>query len=151
MMNQSKRKPSMKLLKTITIACALCGAVLASPARAQTNSTPPVIVDPNKNTVSGDIQEIKTLIKDFEITREAYLANQKSLLEQLKGATTDEQKEAIRKALEANRDAFLADLRAFRLEIREELRQLKGLINNAELQRLIAAAQAASGDHHKKK
>ncbi|HXC98094.1 MAG TPA: hypothetical protein VN048_02050 [Verrucomicrobiae bacterium] len=137
----------MKALKTLMAAGALGMMLMGNAAMAQsTNTPPPVVVPPNPGKI---LDELKALVKKFEAERDAYLTEQKALLAELKNATTEAQRIAIRQDLEDNRDDFLQDLRKFRMELREIISQLKGKINNAELDRIIEAAKAAADGHHK--
>jgi hypothetical protein len=137
----------MKALKVLFLAGAVGMMLAGNAVMAQsTNPPPPVVVPPNPGKV---LEELKALITKFDAEREAYLTEQKALLAELKNATTEAQRIAIRQDLEDNRDDFLADLRKFRMELREIISQLKGKINNAELNRIIEAAKAAASGHHK--
>src|SRR5580698_4811680 len=118
----------MKALKTLMAAGALGMMLMGNAAMAQsTNTPPPVVVPPNPGKI---LDELKALVKKFEAERDAYLTEQKALLAELKNATTEAQRIAIRQDLEDNRDDFLEDLRKFRMELREIISQLKGKINN---------------------
>jgi len=135
------------ILGAITVA-ALCAPrlVIADP------TTPPVVVVPHDGT-SGIPTDIKTLITSFDQTRDTYLSAQYALLAQLKGATTAAAREQIREELQANRDAFLAELKTFRTDLKDDLVALKGKISHQELLRIIDAAHDATeegGLHHHK-
>jgi hypothetical protein len=135
------------ILTGITMA-SLCGprAVFAD-----TTGTAPVVVAPNSGDLAGVPADIKTLIKDFAATRDIYLAQQDLLLAQLKTATTKAEREAIRDQLQGNRQAFLAELKTFRTQLKDDLVALKGKISHAEFLRIIDAAHDAAtegGYHH---
>src|SRR5579859_3482552 len=130
----------MKTLKALLL-IGVAGAFVMGPTRVRADGTntppanlPSVVGNKNPSQLPA---EIKTLLTAFETKRDAYQAAQKDFLAKLKNATTPEQREAIRAQLQNNRQAFLADVRDFREEIREEIRILKGRINNEELRRLI--------------
>jgi hypothetical protein len=136
----------MKIKTMLSLLVALGFSLVGNLAVAAGTNAPPVIVDPDKDNVPAELKEIKTLIKAFDVKRDAFLAVERSLLEQLKGATAA-QRAVIRQELQANRDAFLADTKAFRVEIREELVEIKHLISNAEFQRILDAARNADKRH----
>ena len=136
----------MKTLKAFAIIGALGVALAGSKVAAQTSSNqPPVVVSPTSPKIPSDI---KALVRTFEMERDAYFAEQKALLEKLKNATTPQQREAIRDMLQDNRDGFLAELREFREELRQEIKELKGKINNQELQELIDKIKDKVQDSH---
>jgi hypothetical protein len=136
------------ILAGITVA-SLCGprTVLAQTA------TRPVVVAPHDGDLAGAPAGIKTLIKDFAATRDTYLAQQDLLLASMKTATTKAERDAIRDQLQANRAAFLAELKAFREQLKDDLTALKGKISHAEFLRIIDAAHDAATEggfgHHK--
>lgn len=135
------------ILGAITVA-ALCAPrlVVADP------TTPPPVVVPHDDT-TGIPADIKTLITSFDQTRDTYLAAQLTLLAQLKGATTAADREQIRDELQSNREAYLAELKTFRTQLKDDLIALKGKITHEELLRIIDAAHNATGEgglhHHK--
>ncbi|HUD47038.1 MAG TPA: hypothetical protein VMR33_09415 [Candidatus Baltobacteraceae bacterium] len=144
------------LILTWAVIASLCGSRTAWAQATATppNSTPPVIVagsaDPSLSTVPP---EIKTLVKTFDQTRDKYLATQDLLLFELKHTTTAVQREQIRVQLQENRQAFLASLRGFRQQLKDELTALKGKISHEEFLRIIDAAHNAAAEggigHHK--
>ena len=67
------------------------------------------------------------------------------MLLQLKTATTAAERAAIRAQLQANRQAFLAELKTFRQDLRADLQALKGKITHAEVLRILEAAKDAAG------
>ncbi|MGC8743134.1 MAG: hypothetical protein ACP5T0_04575 [Verrucomicrobiia bacterium] len=73
-------------------------------------------------------QEIKDLIAQFEQAKQDFLTAQKDLLEQLKNATTDEERAQIREQLKAQRDAWLEQTKELRQQIREALKELRDKI-----------------------
>ncbi len=141
----------MKILRNLTLAGALGLALVAGSVRADTNSTPPVVVDKDKDGVPAELKEIKTLVKSFEAKRDAYVEAQKDLLAKLKNATTEEQREAIREQLQDNRQAFLAELRDFRQDLRHELTEIRQIIHNHELERLLEQVKDIEQSIHKHK
>lgn len=142
----------MKMIRTLVLAgLTLAVAASANLANAQTTPTPPVV--PPHNGTGGLPTDIKTLITSFEATRDAYLAQQAALLGQLKTATTAAERAQIRAALEANQAAYLAELKSFRTQLKDDLAALKGKISHAEFLRIIEAAHDATtegGKHHHK-
>ncbi len=111
----------------------------------------PVVVPPNQadrdqiKDLKGAPADVKNLISNFDTTRDKYLAQQRVLLAKLKGANQD-QRNQIRADLQANHDAFLAELKSFRSQITDELNELKGKISHQEFQRIIDAAHNAVGE-----
>ena len=75
--------------------------------------------------------DLKGLINKFNAERSAYLTQQKELLAKLEKATTPEERAAIRARLQQNRDEFLADLKDFRQDLKQQITQLKDTLNNA--------------------
>jgi hypothetical protein len=138
----------MKYLKTlIALAISLGFSGMGTSALAQsTNPTPPVVVETGKVPIPADI---KALIAKFEADRSAFLTEQKALWAELKNATTEAQREAIRQDLQDNRNDFIAQQKQVRMEIKHEVEELKGKLNNAELARLInEIRQILDGHHH---
>jgi hypothetical protein len=143
---------AMKLIRNLILAGLTFAAISgASEVLAQSTPTPPIVA-PHSGT-AGLPPEIKTLLTSFDTTRDAYLTQQVALLGQLKNATTATEREQIRDALQANREAFLAELKTFRTELKDDLIALKGKISHAEFLRIIDAAHDVTGeggkDHHK--
>lgn len=138
----------MKTFKYLTLAGAISTALASGAVRADTSPSTPVIVDKNGENIPAELQELKALVKTLEAKRDAFQKEQQELRERLKNATPEE-REAIREQLQDNRAGFLADLREFREEFREEAREIKNIIHNGELQRVIDAAkdQGKSGRH----
>jgi hypothetical protein len=113
---------------------------------------PPTTPAPHDGT-AGLPPAIATLITSFDTTRDTYLVAQGKLLGELKSATTATEREAIRDQLQANRTAFLAELKTFRTQLKTDIATLKGKITHAELLRIIDAAYDAAtegGLHHHK-
>ena len=143
-----------RLVKMIAVVAAFSGCLLTGTVRAQSTAAgtpvPPTVVDQDKDNIPSELKEIKSLVKNFEAKRDAYVEAQKDLLAKLKGATP-EQREAIREQLQDNRQAFLLDLHRFRTELREEIREIKNIVHNDELKRLIDLAHdlEKTGGHHK--
>jgi hypothetical protein len=146
----------MKTIRSLVLTgIAVAAMAGASTVFAQTTTTtastttPPVVTAPHDGG-AGLPADIKTLIASFDKTRDAYLATQAALLGQLKAATTAAEREQIRDSLQANREAFLVDLKTFRTELKDDIAALKGKISHAELLRIIDAAYdaATEGGHH---
>jgi hypothetical protein len=128
----------MKVIRNLILTGVTCAA-LAGAGAVFAQSTPPVTTAPPTGT-AGLPAEIVTLITSFDTTRDAYLAQQAALLGQLKNATTAAEREAIRDALQANRTAFLAELKTFRTQLVDDIKALKLKISHAEFLRLLDAA-----------
>ncbi len=93
------------------------------------------------------------MIRNFDATRDSFLAAQNLLQIKLRNATTATERQQIRAELQANREAFLAALRAFRQQLKTELAALKGKISHEEFLRIIDAAHNAAAEgglnHHR--
>jgi len=104
--------------------------------------------DPNGagllNELKGVPPNIKALILNFDQISDKYLQQQKVLLLKLKNATTAAEREALRTALQENRQDFLAELKIFRQDLRADLQALKGTISHAEVLRILEAAKQAA-------
>jgi len=163
----------MKSLRTILLVGATVASFLARPVRADDTVDAGGSADANGSvngggaSVSADAsvsasatvvvekgkvgektsQEVKTLIKAFEAKRDKFVAEEKALTARLK-TVSGEQREFIRDRIQDNRQAFLADVRLLRQELREELNDLKGKVRNDELKRLIDAAKDVGDGHH---
>jgi hypothetical protein len=146
------------LLMGIAIA-GLCAAHTAGAQTATTTppSTTPPIVPPTAVT-PGDIlkgipEDIRVLIVDFAVTRDKYLAKQDLLLLKLSNATTAAERQQIRDELQDNRADYLAELKEFRTQLKDDLEALKGKISHEEFLRIINAAYDATHEggfgHHK--
>jgi len=149
----------MKSIRYLILA-GITAASLYSPRVVLADGTgaPPVVVVPHGDRdllrdLRGAPDDIKTLIIDFDKTRDKYLAEQRLLLIKLKNATTPEERERIREQLQANRQAFLEALKDFRTQLKEDLAALKGKISHKEFLRIIDAAHDAASEggirHHK--
>jgi mevalonate kinase len=114
--------------------------------------TPPIAVAPHDSTGSVPAA-IRTLITSFDKTRDQYLKEQEVLLIKLKNATTASEREQIRQELQTNRETFLAALKTFRQQLKDELAALKGKISHEEFLRIIDAAHNAETEggagHHR--
>jgi phage tail tape-measure protein len=153
---------SSEFMKTIRywLLAGIAGAILvcAGSLQAQTavtpttTPTPPATLAPNTGT-AGVPSGIQTLITSFDQTRDNYLKTQDSLLLKLKSATTAAERKQLRDQLQANRDAFLATLKGFREQIKDQLAALKGKISHEEALRIIDEAYNAATEgglsHHR--
>jgi len=105
--------------------------------------------DPNGagllNELKGVPPNIKALILNFDQISDKYLQQQKVLLLKLKNATTAAEREALRTALQENRQDFLAELKIFRQDLRADLQALKGELTHKEVLRILEAAKQAIG------
>lgn len=135
---------------------AAVGALICPRALVAQGTAPPTVVpqDRDDRDLMKDLQgvpdNVKTLIVNFDKQRDQYLQQQHLLMVKLRSATTKAERDAIRDQLQANRKEFLADLKAFRQELRSDLLALKGKISHAEFRRIIDAAHDAvnEGGHH---
>ncbi len=121
-----QKKQNMKIFKMLAMIAAIGSSLIGNSLLADTNTTttsptPPVVV-PSKPDFSKLPPEVRAMIKDFQSTRDSYQAKQLALLAQLKGSSAA-QREAIREQLQANRQAFLDEVQAFRIEIKHELKE----------------------------
>jgi len=145
----------MKAIRYLILAGIVVASLCASRSVwAQASAIPPVVVVPQDGRDLAAVPpEIKTLIINFDQTRDKYLAAQDLLLIKLKNATTAAEREQIRAQLQANRQAFLAALKAFRQTLKDELTALKRKISHEEFLRIIDAAHNAATEggigHHK--
>jgi hypothetical protein len=73
---------------------------------------------------------------------------QRALLLKLKGASTTEQRQAIREQLQDNRQAFMAELKTFRQDLKSDLTALKGKITHTEVVKILDAAKVAAATTH---
>jgi len=89
-----------------------------TPAVEPPTTAPPNFARPN---VPDDV---KALIKSLQDARNQFLAQKKAELAKLKGAT-QEQRAAIREALQASRDAFLENQQNMREQLRTRLEELR--------------------------
>jgi hypothetical protein len=119
-------------------------------------TTPPTVVPQDRDDrdllrdLRGVPDPIKSLILDFDQTRDQYLRQQRLLLIRLRHATTPEERQAIREQLQDNRQQFLNELKSFREQLRDDLKNLAGKISHREFGRIIDAAKdaATDGPHH---
>jgi flagellar biosynthesis/type III secretory pathway protein FliH len=105
------------------------------------------------NGTSGVPSGVRTLIASFDQTRDHFLATQAQLQSSLRNATTAAQREQIRQQLQTNRQAFLAALKTFREQLKDDLAAIKGKISHEEYLRIIDAAHEATTEgglnHHR--
>jgi len=146
---------SMKTFKMLIMAGATAASLIFPRVAIAVDTTPQVVVVPQNDRdllrdLRGAPDDVKTLILNFDQTRDQFLRQQRLLLIKLHNATTPEEREEIRDELQANRADFLADLKTFRQQLRDDLKALAGKLNPGEFQRIIAAAKAAATDtlHH---
>ena len=149
----------MKLLRMLlTLTAAMANLVCPRAALAADTATtaPPTVVPQNRDArdlqhdLRGVPDSVKALILTFDQNRDKYLAQQNLLKIKLSHATTASEQEQLRAQLQANRQAFLSDLKGFRDELRNDLQSLKGKIGHAEFGRIIDAAHSASaGNGHR--
>jgi hypothetical protein len=138
----------------LTIGAAAASLICPGMVFADTTVTP-VPQDPNDagllNELKGVPANIKALILNFDQISDKYLQQQRVLLLKLKNATTAAEREALRAALQENRQDFLAELKIFRQDLRADLQALKRQITHAEVLRILEAAKQAIGPIHKGK
>ncbi len=141
----------MKKLRIITLIATIGLSLTGSLVRAgdaSGSASSPVVVGQGKNS-GNNLGDLNSLIQKFQSERDAYLAQQSQLKTQIKDSTTPAQRAALRKLLEKNHKEFLDDLKRLREDLKEMVSQLKGKLNNAELQRLIDAAKNGGDGHHR--
>jgi vacuolar-type H+-ATPase subunit H len=135
------------------------GLIVSGHALAAPPPGTPVVVpqDPSKSDATRNLKNVpdnvKTLILNFDQTRDYYLKQQQLLLTKLHNASTEEAREKVRDQLQDNRKEFLADLKSFREQLKDDLKDLKSKISHSEFQRIIDAAggsaQKGQQHHHK--
>ena len=146
----------MKTIRTLlaTSAVGICLLGGRSLLADDPPTPPPVVVPPDRDDrdlmrdLKNAPEPVKTLILSFDATRDKYLAEQRTLLKELRGATPD-QRAKIREQLQGNRQAFLAELKSFRQDLRKDLQDLKGEISHREVLRILEAARDAARDHER--
>jgi hypothetical protein len=74
-------------------------------------------------------EALKKLVEQYRTDSESFLAGQKDLLKQLKGATAEE-KAKIKDTLKANREKFLTDHKELITEIRQQIADIKKDLKN---------------------
>ena len=154
-MNAMMLRNTARWFKVLMVAAATTGFAFATAARADGSNPPPVVVPQGKGNsgqngeLKGMPPSVKVLVKSFDQTRDKYLQQQATLTAQLKKSATPEEREQIRNQLQANRAGFMDELKSFREQLRDDLKDMKGKMSHSEFQRVIDAAQdAASGPAH---
>lgn len=146
---------SIRMLLGLTAAVAnlVCPwSVLAADSTTPTDPPPTVLPQGRSDSTDGGLQRdlrgvpdnVKNLILTFDQNRDKYLQQQNLLLIKVKHASTPNEQQQLRQQLQANRQEFLADLKSFRDELRNDLQDLKGKIGHAEFGRIIDAAHSAT-------
>jgi hypothetical protein len=74
-------------------------------------------------------EALQKLVDQYRKDSESFLAGQKDLLKQLKGATAEE-KAKIKETLKGNREKFLADHKELITEIRQQIADIKKDLKN---------------------
>ena len=145
----------MKVIRNLILTgMSLASLIAPRTVAGQSNGTAPVAVVPhNDQNLKGAPPQVQTLIRNFNATRDKYLAAQELLLVKLKNATTPAERQQIRDRLQANRAAFMNALTGFRGQLSTELTALKGKISHEEFLRIIDAAHDAATEggigHHR--
>jgi hypothetical protein len=135
----------------LTVGAAAASLICPRAVFADATPTAPTVVPQDRNDagllrdLQGAPDNVKTLILNFDQVADKYLQQQRALLLKLKSATTDQQRAAVREQLQDNRQAFLAELKTFRQELRTDLQTLKGKISHTEVLRILDAAKDAAG------
>jgi hypothetical protein len=109
--------------------------------------TSPTIVRPDRPTRPDKPElpaEIKQLIDEFQKARESFLADQRDLAKQIRGATADE-RETLREQLKANREEWLDKQKELREEIKAAIQRLKETLPSHK--DLIDQAKEKANDH----
>src|SRR5262245_21024433 len=117
-----------RLMLILTAAAATVVTPLSMSAADTT--VPPTVVPQDRDDrhlqrdLRGVPDNIKTLITTFDQTRDKYLNQQQLLLVKLHRASTAEEREQVRQQIQANRQDFLAELKGFREDLRNDLQAL---------------------------
>jgi hypothetical protein len=82
---------------------------------------------PSKLDLPEDLQK---LVDQFRTQARTFVASQKELAQQLKGATA-EQKETIKEQLKSNREKLLEDTAQLRADIRERVKELRATLQDS--------------------
>lgn len=149
-------KSVRRLVQTGIAVLSLCAAcdVWAQASATPPGTSPPVgVTPPDVSSLNGVPSDIKALLRDFNRTRNQFLAGQDLLRIELNHATTPSERQRIREELQANRLAFLAAQKSLRQQLKDELAALKGKISHEEFLRILDAAHNAATEggigHHK--
>jgi hypothetical protein len=136
-----------------TVANLVCPrSVLAADSATPTQQPPTVLPQGRGDTSDSGLQRdlrgvpdsIKNLILTFDQNRDKYLQQQNLLQIKMKHASTSDERDQLRQQLQANRQEFLAELKSFRDELRNDLQDLRGKIGHAEFGRIIDAAHSVT-------
>lgn len=142
----------MRTLRILLAASTAAASLISAPMLRAQVTPPPTVVPQDRSDkdllrdLQGAPKDIQTLILSFDQQRDQYLQQQRQLLIKLKNATTDQEREAIRDQLQANRREFLADLKTFRQDLKTDIKADKANITHAELRRILDAARDAATD-----
>jgi t-SNARE complex subunit (syntaxin) len=142
----------MRTLRILLAASTAAASLISAPMLRAQVTPPPIVVPQDRSDkdllrdLQGAPKDIQTLILSFDKQRDQYLQQQRQLLIKLKSATTDQEREAIRDQLQANRREFLADLKTFRQDLKTDIKADKANITHAELRRILDAARDAATD-----
>lgn len=89
----------------------------------------PHMVNENASDTAKAVHEV---IRQFDERRNAIMAERKALIERLRAAETEEERQAIIEELRTERKAQADERRALGKEIREELRRLREARNSGD-------------------
>ena len=142
----------MKMVRVLLMAAAAAlNLMFPCTVFAADTPPPPTVIPQDRDDrallhdLKGAPDNIKNLILGFDQVADKYLQHQRELLLKLKNATTAAERAAIRTELQANRQAFLDELKTFRQELTVDLQALRGKITHAEVLRILDAARDAGG------
>jgi gas vesicle protein len=99
--------------------------VVIAPAPA--SDRPGLPENPHAHTPSKELppsETLRDLVKDFQSARQAYLKQQRSLLDQLKQSSAEE-REAIRQQLKENLQMWLEEQKLHIQELRDQARDIR--------------------------
>jgi hypothetical protein len=139
---------AFRVLATIGVAA---GSLLCPGVVFGDGTTPPKVVpqDRSDRDIARDLKgvpdNIKTLILNFDQTRDSYLETQKKLMIEMRQTTTADMRKQIRDQLQDNRQAYLANLKAFRTQLKDDLAAVKAKLGHQEFNRIIDASHDAAG------
>ena len=75
-------------------------------------------------------EDLRKLVDQFRTQAQTFVASQKELAQQLRGATA-EQKETLKEQLKTNREKFLEDTAQLRADIRERVKELRATLQDS--------------------
>jgi len=116
--------------------------ILPDPAALNSPVAGPIEVRPSRSERPDFPPELRSRLRSFETQRESYLAQEAQLRRQLRGATTDQDRERLRAQIVGLREELLDKARAYKEETRTRLEELKSELPKHR-EALDAAKEAA--------